>query len=136
MEFLLNSVWFAVCLLLVSWWLRDARSRAKPVEWRTGVALALLIVLLFPVISMTDDLLMTSSPAEAEHMLQRAKASVDHATMLAPVALFGTLAVVLGGLVVRWRPLARNAVPAGALRDVFVAACGVRPPPAGTLALA
>jgi hypothetical protein len=80
MEFLLNLLWLLVCCaLVVLWTMRgsepagaSARRRgSKPIvfsERRTQIiALCLLIILLFPVISLTDDLVAWQAAAETEH---------------------------------------------------------------------
>jgi hypothetical protein len=70
MELVLNLVGVFVAVAMVCLWLRWA-PRAG-VDRRTQVvALALLILILFPVISVTDDLLTALSPAETDSGLRR-----------------------------------------------------------------
>lgn len=62
MELLLNSVWALVAIASVCLWLRlGRRTDAKRLSF---VALAMLIVMLFPVISVSDDLWSIQNPAE------------------------------------------------------------------------
>ncbi len=72
METLLNLVWMGVCCFLVAVWacghgvVREDDCLLP--QRRTQItALVLLVVILFPVISLTDDLMMSSTPAESEH---------------------------------------------------------------------
>jgi hypothetical protein len=70
MEFFLNLAGAFVALALVCLWLRWAPHAG--VDRRTQlVALALLILILFPVISVTDDLLAAQNPAETDSCVRR-----------------------------------------------------------------
>ena len=77
MEFLLNCVWLVLGLSLISMWSVHL--------WRTGTsnpdellpsrglqftAILLLVILLFPVISLTDDIAMCTAPRDAERALR------------------------------------------------------------------
>lgn len=69
MEVFLNLVWVCVAALMFSLWLRFAsrsgsnrRVDSRRIQF---VALAVLVLLLFPVISVTDDLQAAQNPAEA-----------------------------------------------------------------------
>ena len=58
MELLFNLVWMAVAMCLIGVWLAVARSSARlhSVDWKTqALALAVLIFVLLPIISLTDD---------------------------------------------------------------------------------
>lgn len=72
MELLFNLLWLALsCLLLGFWLLRRKRWTDDPLRSSLAiqlVALALLIVVLLPVISLTDDLHVQIMPAESEHL--------------------------------------------------------------------
>ena len=74
MELFFNSVWVLLSIAILCLWLRierrDSKGRHLPL-----VALGLLIVLLFPVISVSDDLLAAQNPAEVEIALRQ-----DHKT--------------------------------------------------------
>ena len=55
-ELFLNLAWLSVSVLLITWWADSiVRGRTKA-GWSAAIALGLLLLLLFPVISMTDDL--------------------------------------------------------------------------------
>jgi hypothetical protein len=70
MEFILNFAGAMVAVALVCLWLRWAPREG--VSRRTQlVGLALLILILFPVISVTDDLLAAQNPAETDSCVRR-----------------------------------------------------------------
>jgi hypothetical protein len=71
MEMLLNLSW-ALCSLGLVWiWIRHAES--NPVRRRTQLlALAMVVLLLLPVISLSDDLVAAQGPAETDTCLRRA----------------------------------------------------------------
>lgn len=87
MEFFLNVAWLSLACLSVFLWLRY--------EKRTGahrrlslIALGVLLVILFPVISVTDDLWSMQNPAEADTCLRRSElASSGHSALSAPPVL-------------------------------------------------
>jgi len=84
MELALNLAWALLAIAVFSLWPRFApRSGA---DRRTQlVALAVLVLILFPVISVTDDLLANQNPAEADSCLRRDYAiSATHS--MVPVA--------------------------------------------------
>jgi hypothetical protein len=65
MELALNLAWFLLALAMVYAWLRQAPRDASA---RRGqmVALGLLLMILLPAISMTDDLMAAQNPAEVD----------------------------------------------------------------------
>jgi len=70
MELVLNLVWALLAVAIVRLWLRHAPKDA--LNHRTQVAaLLLLLLILFPVISVTDDLAAMQNPAEVESCLRR-----------------------------------------------------------------
>lgn len=70
METIFNLAWVLLAAVLVRLWVCNAPR--KGASWRTQVAaLALLILILFPVISVTDDLIAVQNPAEVEIYLRR-----------------------------------------------------------------
>jgi hypothetical protein len=84
MEVFLNLLWLLLCFALVGYWTSRSRKHSPRGRERRGllplffserraqiVALLLLIVLLFPVISLTDDLVATQTMAETDHLQQR-----------------------------------------------------------------
>ena len=76
MEIVLNIAW-ALCSLGLIWvWMRSNASDSVP--RRTQIlALAMVVLLLLPVISLSDDLLAMQGPAESDACLRRALQSDD-----------------------------------------------------------
>jgi hypothetical protein len=132
-EIFLNLVWVGLSLVFLCLWTRAIRHGKSELRWNTLVAVALLLILLFPVISITDDLVAMSAPAETEHdAVRRQQVPLLHAISLAildGIALcsLGLFLLAIGQIVsVRVRPHGF----ASRVRAAFVSACGVRPPPA------
>lgn len=70
MELLLNSAWAFVAIVSACLWLR--LGRRATVDRRTSfVGLVMLIVILFPVISVSDDLWSIQNPAETDTCQRR-----------------------------------------------------------------
>lgn len=85
MELVLNLGWGLLALLLFRQWLHytpHARS-GRRVQF---VSLAMLVLFLFPVISVTDDLQAVHNPAEIERSLRRDERSVSPHALLPTVA--------------------------------------------------
>ena len=70
MEFVLNFAWFFLAAALVALWLRWA-PREGANRRLQFVSLLMLIVILLPAVSMTDDLLAAQNPAEVDSCLRR-----------------------------------------------------------------
>ncbi|MGA2808431.1 MAG: hypothetical protein ABSE87_09860 [Terracidiphilus sp.] len=70
MELTLNLVWALLAAVIVNQWLRHAPSNGARRSTQLA-ALTMLIVILFPVISVTDDLVAAQNPAEADCCLRR-----------------------------------------------------------------
>lgn len=70
MELVLNLVGLSVVLAMVCLWLRWA-PRAGRNWWIQPVALFALILILFPVISVTDDLIAAQNPAETDTLVRK-----------------------------------------------------------------
>ncbi len=115
--------------------MRSERHGRKKIEWSTVIALILLLVLLFPVISMTDDLIAINMASEVEHTMRRYEAPPSQTTSVVLDAIV-LMAMVMIGIAfsgtrfTRVRPRAF----AAKLLAGFVRASGVRPPPATPLA--
>ena len=69
MELFLNTVWVLVAIASVCFWVR--LGRRTDAERLSFVALAMLIVMLFPVISVSDDLWSIQNPAETDTCQRR-----------------------------------------------------------------
>ncbi len=72
---LFNLLWLALSGALLGFWLRSPHRWADESS-RTStrmqiMALAVLIVILLPVVSLTDDLQACTAPAEVEHLARR-----------------------------------------------------------------
>src|SRR5215469_3575253 len=130
-ELVLNLVWLVTSLLLARWWVRATRSGRARNGWQAIVSLCILLLLLFPVISMTDDLVAMSSPAEVEHLVRRAEvlatpsASIDPFETLTLVALLFAAIAWLCALMERLRPSPQ----AVRFLSGFTRVTGNRPPP-------
>src|SRR5580658_5081040 len=81
MELVLNLAWVLMSALMFCLWLRFAARTG--VDRRTQLAaLAVLLLILFPVISVTDDLQAVQNPAETDCLLRR-----DHGCLAAHAIL-------------------------------------------------
>jgi hypothetical protein len=134
-EIFFNLLWVALSITLFCVWrLRRRQPQCGSLNTSTRtqlVALALLFVILFPVISLTDDLQARVNPAELEHMsrrtdLQNATDSPLHAVSVALEALLPFQQSPLLQPVAVLSPMrAFVSLSPGYLRTV-----GNRPPPA------
>ena len=70
MELFFNSVWGIVAVASVCLWLRLER-RSDAQRHASFIALAMLIVILFPVISVSDDIWAAQNPAETDTSQRR-----------------------------------------------------------------
>jgi hypothetical protein len=87
MEILLNLSWALLSALIVCLWMRLA-SRTGANRRMQFIALVMLIVILFPVISVSDDLWSAQNPAETDTCLRRDHlASSTHSIFPAMAAL-------------------------------------------------
>jgi len=87
MELALNLAWALSAIAIVCLWLRfmPQAGATRRTQW---VALAVLILILFPVISVTDDLQAVQNPAEVDSCLRRDHAiSHPHSTFPAVATL-------------------------------------------------
>ena len=94
MELILNLAWALSAVAILCIWLRCARP-AGASRGTQVVALAVLILILFPVISVTDDLQAAQNPAEADCLVRRNHGCATLHTMLPPIAV-PALPVVAG----------------------------------------
>jgi hypothetical protein len=85
MEFVLNLVWALLVVVILCLWLRSGpRSSAnRPVQL---AALAVLVLTLLPVISVTDDLQAMQNPAETDSCLRRSQATAAHQAIFPAIA--------------------------------------------------
>ena len=134
MEVLFNLIWVAVSVALFAVWLicfpQKRKKSLLPGAGTQIVALAMLAIILLPVISLTDDLQATNTPAEAEHLSRRGdlEHALDHSLHCLPVA-FGQL---ISGLLLPAQQQAAFTVtadpPVRQMRG-YSRAMATRPPP-------
>jgi hypothetical protein len=134
-EIFFNLLWLALSSLLLGFWLfYRRRSSDESLHSSAGVqfiALALLIVVLLPVVSLTDDLQACTMPAESEHLSRRGdfQAIADFTLHTVSVAIAESVSfdTTPTAQTFAWLSLpAENETPsAGYLRIL-----GTRPPPA------
>jgi len=127
MELFLNSVWALLGVLLFALWLRMS-PREKSGRTESLIALAMLVTLLFPVISVTDDLWAVQNPAESDTTIRR---DLNHVAPqgIFPVAALPELAIAGPALrcVRSIEPLLAVVSPTGCM---LPGALDNRPPPA------
>lgn len=136
-ELLLNFLWFSLSLTLILTWVRAVRRGDAKQSWSTLIALVLLLVLLLPVISMTDDLVAIDSRTELEHVVRRSEMPLLQVSAHAAILELGTLSVLLLiGFAVLFSRLSRFSlrVVLRKLMDGFALVVGIRPPPAPAFA--
>jgi hypothetical protein len=85
MELILNLAWALSAVAILCIWLRYARLAGASRRTQV-VALAVLILILFPVISVTDDLQAMQNPAETDSCLRRVHAVSSPHSILPTVA--------------------------------------------------
>jgi ABC-type uncharacterized transport system YnjBCD permease subunit len=88
MELALNLIWSLLALVMVCLWLRQAPRDASQRRAQM-IALCVLLIILLPAISMTDDLMAAQNPAEVDSSLRR-----DH-DYVRPHAIFPAAAAML-----------------------------------------
>ncbi|MGA2051127.1 MAG: hypothetical protein ABSG96_25835 [Terracidiphilus sp.] len=85
MELALNLAWAFLAAVMVCLWLR--RAPRSGIDRRLQfVALAVLLLILFPVVSVSDDLQAAQNPAEADCLVRRDHACSTPHSMLPHVA--------------------------------------------------
>ncbi len=130
MELFLNLAWIVLSAALILGYVAFARSVLRSRRWTIVVALMLLILVLLPAISMTDDLATINNPAETDHMFRRHEAPLNLHIDIA-VAAIVSLMIAIFAISVERAPgeSAEIHSRAAVLRDGMVRAFGVRPPP-------
>ena len=71
MEITLNLAWAACSLVLIWYWTRRTAANSVPRRMQI-LALAMVVLLLLPVISLSDDLMAMQGPAETDSSMRRA----------------------------------------------------------------
>lgn len=95
MEIILNLVWALLTIFMVWAWIR---TNGRTGHSRGGqiVAITLLIAILFPVISVTDDLMAAQNPAETDTCLRRDHLLPFHVHTPLPVVALPAVPAFLG----------------------------------------
>ncbi|MGA2673533.1 MAG: hypothetical protein ABSE99_09920 [Terracidiphilus sp.] len=128
MEFTLNLAWVVLAALMICLWLRIGPRRDTDRRLQL-VALAVLLLILFPVISVTDDLLAVQNPAETDSCIRRDYAiSSAHSIFPAVAALPQPFLAELSFSFLRFA--APGHLPAPAVDHPGLAGIQNRPPPA------
>lgn len=100
METLLNLVWLALSVAISGLWLlrrMSSNRRESSISIKTQlVSLAVILLILLPVISLTDDLQASLAPAEVEHACRRGDTLPGHdASIQSQFVMVATWLVVL-----------------------------------------
>jgi len=134
-EFFLNFVWMLVSILLVVQWTRTGTERPAGQTGRTAVAVILLIVVLLPVISVTDDLIAMPNIFEEhpEHIVRRGDLPLwleanQGAISFFALAILAWFCIDLAFLFTLFSRI-RSRSRVTRLLDGFEQATGIRPPP-------
>lgn len=133
-ELVFNLLWLSLSAALVFFWAVRQRGRTgKSLRCDTRmqiVALAMLIVILLPVVSLTDDLQTHTTPAEAEHLGRRVDLQINADTGMhaASIAITALLAVEQAS---RLQTLAylHPTMTAATPHEGYLRTAGIRPPP-------
>ncbi len=129
MEVFLNLAWVSVAMVLACLWLRwgdrDGASRRRQI-----VALAILIAILLPVISVSDDLMAMQNATETDSVQRRDHLVAGGAHIVLPFVAVLSVAI-FGGLPFGFqRFVSPGTLPHPALQSPERTAIQNRPPPA------
>jgi hypothetical protein len=130
-ELLFNLLWVALSIALVGCWLVTRSIRLEYPRRSSAqvqvMALAMLMLILLPAISLTDDLQACTTPAEAEHLMRNLQNQMD-----APVH---PVATIVADLTFQMAPTLQTAgypappVEVTAPSENYLSVAGNRPPP-------
>ena len=97
MEFLFNLVWVLLSVALVFRWLRaEVHDGSFRSNWKLrAIALVLIIFVLLPAVSLTDDLQANARIAESEHIARRLELLVSGELQSLEASLIPILAVAI-----------------------------------------
>jgi len=127
METSLNLVWALLAVALVCLWVYHA-PRQGAGRWMQVAAVVTLMVILFPVISVTDDLLATQNPADVEVYLRRGHTAGSQHVILSAIARIPP--VSFAGLFLGCQRLAApSSLPIPTVDNPALAGIQNRPPP-------
>jgi hypothetical protein len=134
-ELLFNLLWACLSIGLIGLWLRSRRHwqdyAFRPSSHMQIAALAVLIIILFPVVSLTDDLLACTTPAEVEHLVRRDL--LDHVDNNLQAASIMAAALVSLQNASELQTISKlmPAIEIGTPREECLSIIGNRPPPRG-----
>jgi hypothetical protein len=134
-ELLFNLLWVGLSIGLIWLWLLSRRRSQDdtlgPGSHMQIAALAILIIILFPVVSLTDDLLACTTPAEVEHLVRRDL--FDHLDNdLQPASIVAAALVSLQNAAeLQTISKVTPAIEIGTPREESLSMMGNRPPPRG-----
>lgn len=138
MELTLNLVWLALTMLMMWAWLHypakaDVEKRGAGranVDWRVQfVALALVILILLPAISMTDDLMAARNPAEVETTCLRRDHALVHPHVLVPAVAALIVSLFSGLSLGPSRVVAAHSTVPPFVNEPLLSSINSRPPP-------
>jgi len=130
LELFLNLAGVCVALALVCLWLWGTRTGCAPGGNRATqfIAMALLILIIFPIISVTDDLLAAEKVAETDSLLRRGhELAGTHAAI--PLAACPGEAALLLQPRMKWHRIAALVLPHRVPSEPALAPIENRPPP-------
>lgn len=129
MELILNLVWAGLAVALVAMWLSRPAHELAPrrLQW---MSLFVVVLLLLPVISMSDDLIAARGPAEVDTCLRRAQDA--HASPAIHTVTSFALPQAVACNCNRWQPVSTLAMQSSApdSRPGHLLFFFSRPPPA------
>ncbi len=129
MELLLNIAWLAVALVIMCLWLARA-DKAGPERRQQLIAVAVLIAILFPVISVSDDLFAVQCATETDNYLRRDHLDTSDVHPLQPL-LCSVPAMTFAGLGLTFQSfVAPGTLPVEKSQHPELAGIYNRPPPA------
>ena len=129
MELLLNLAWLFVAGTLVCLWIHG-KAQGKP-DWRLQlISIAVLIAILFPVISMSDDLLATQTAFESDNFLRRDHLVPADSHPVQPALVILATAIFAGSGFAFSRFAAAGILPVYEPEHPELAGIDNRPPPA------
>lgn len=133
MELLFNFLWLSLSVATVFAWARAVRHGHTKHPWSALVVLIFLLLLLLPIISMTDDLIAMENGTELEHVVRRNEMPLLHLAQDTTALLdSGALIILLLiGFAILLSRLSRFTLRVAPRRrmDGFLLIKGVRPPP-------
>jgi len=127
MELILNLVWAMLAVVCAGLWMRDARHCGVSPRVQ-AIALLLFIVILLPVISVTDDLQSLQYPAELDCCARRHCTGASSQSVFSAVAALPPMAIAEFPLLYLCK-VAPGSSPLLPVKNPALAAIQNRPPP-------